>query len=102
MLAGGAIGRGLSQQCYPGTTTRGRRPWGGRLGSSPTRPDPDPTRHQARPDPTSSPTRPDPDPTRHQARPDPDRAKEKATRRSPEFFWFPLLRLSSTVPVIIG
>ena len=62
MLAGGAIGRGLSQQCYPGTTTRGRRPWGGRLGSSPTRPDPDPTRHQARPDPI--PTRPDikPDP----------------------------------------
>ena len=85
MLAGGAIGRGLSQQCYPGTTTRGRRPWGGGPG-----------------DPTSSPTRPDPDPTRHQARPDPDRAKEKATRRSPEFFWFPLLRLSSTVPVIIG
>ena len=65
---------------------QGRPPGAGRLGSSPTRPDP---------------TRPD-RPGAARARPDPDRAKEKATRRSPEIFWFPLLRLSSTVPVIIG
>ena len=43
MLAGGAIGRGLSQQCYPGTTTRGGRPVPAGLARArpaPTRPDP--------------------------------------------------------------